>query len=57
MDIRGKKQEKGIIYRYINYTFHEFKILKRAIITETFNVDFHNKLIKFWVICSFYFSW
>ena len=33
-----KKQVKNI--------FHEFKILKKIIITETFNIDFHNKFIN-----------
>ena len=34
------------IHRSFNNTFHEFKVLKEVIITETFNVDFHNKFIK-----------
>ena len=29
----------------------DVKILKKVIITETFNVDFHNKFVKFWIIC------
>ena len=28
-------------------TIVEFKVLNKVIITDTFNVDFHNKLIKF----------
>ena len=35
------------INRYFHNTFHEYKALKKAIITETFRVDFHNKFIKF----------
>ena len=35
--------------------FHEFKVPK-VIITEIFNVDFHNKFIKFWIILIFSFS-
>ena len=37
-------------------TFHEFKALKKIISTETFNVNFHNKSIKFALFCFFYFS-
>ena len=44
------------IYRYFNNTFHEFKVLKLVIITETFNVDFHYKLIKFGLFGFLYFS-
>ena len=32
------------------------KVLKKVILTETFNVNFHNKFIKFWVILLFNFS-
>ena len=32
-------------------TKHEFKALKKVIMPETFNVDFHNKLIKFELFC------
>ena len=35
------------IYFYFNKTFHEFKVLKKVIVTETFNVDFHNKFLNF----------
>ena len=35
-------------------TFHEFQILKKVIITETFNVDFHKKIHNIWIF--FYFS-
>ena len=41
------------IYRYFNNSFHEFKVLKKVIVTETFNVDFRNKFIKFWSILFF----
>ena len=44
------------IHRYFNNTFHEFKVLKKVIITETFNVNFHNKFIKFGLFCFFRFS-
>ena len=37
------------IYCHFNKIFHEFKILKKVITTETFNVDGQNKLIKFWI--------
>ena len=43
------------INRYFNYTFHEFKVLKKVIITEAFNVDFHNKFIEFGLFRFFYF--
>ena len=43
------------IHRYFNNTFHEFKVLKKVTITETFNVDFHNKFIRFWIIWFFSF--
>ena len=39
-----------------NNIFHDFKVLKKFIITKTFNVDFHNKFIKFWIILFFNFS-
>ena len=38
------------IYRYFNNIFHEFKVMKKVIITEMFNANFHNKFIKFWII-------
>ena len=38
------------IHRYFINIFHEFKVLKKFITTETFNVDFHNKFFKFWSI-------
>ena len=44
------------IHHYFNNTFREFKVLKKVIIAETFNVDFHNKFIKFSLFCFFYFS-
>ena len=44
------------IHRYFINIFHEFKIMKKVITTETFNVDFHNKFIKFLIICFFNFS-
>ena len=31
-------------------TFHEFKVMKKVIKTETFNVNFHNIFIRFWII-------
>ena len=43
------------IHRYFNNTFHEFKIRKKVILTETFNFDFHNKFIKFGLFCFFVF--
>ena len=30
---------------HLNIIFHEFKVLKKVIKTETFNVDFHKKFI------------
>ena len=42
-----KEQEKINIHHYFKNFFHEFKSPKKDIITETFNVDFHNKFIKF----------
>ena len=36
--------------------FHEVNVLKKVIITETFNVDFHNNFIKLWIILFFNFS-
>ena len=44
------------IGRYFNNTFHEFKVLKKVIITETFNFNLDNKLIRFWIICFSNFS-
>ena len=41
---------------YFNNIFHEFKVLKKVIITKMFNVDFHNKFIKFGLFCFLYFS-
>ena len=32
---------------FFNNALHEFKILKKLIITETFNIGFHDKFIKF----------
>ena len=32
------------------------KVLKKVFRTEKFNVDFHNKFIKFGLFCFFYFS-
>ena len=43
------------IHCYFNNSFHEFKILKKIIITKMFNVDFHYKFIKFLIICFFNF--
>ena len=34
-------------HRYLKKTFHEFKVLKKVFKTEMFNVEFHNKFIKF----------
>ena len=42
------------IHRNFNNTFHEFKVLKKIVINETFNVDFHHKFIKIWIICFFF---
>ena len=33
--------------------FMNLNVLKKVITTETFNVDFHNKFIKFWIILFF----
>ena len=41
------------IHRFFNNIFHEFKALDKFITTETFNDDFHYKLIKFWIIYFF----
>ena len=41
------------IHRYFNDIFHELNILKKVITTETFNVNFHYKFIKFWIILFF----
>ena len=38
------------IHRYFNNNFHKFKVLKKIITTETFNVDSHNNFIKLWII-------
>ena len=43
------------IHYYLNNTFHEFKALKKVIKTKTYNIDFHNKFIKFGLFCFFYF--
>ena len=37
-------------YSPSNNTFQEFKVLKK-VITETFNINFHNKFIKFGSFC------
>ena len=34
---------------------YEFKVQKKVITTKTFNVDLHNKFIKFGQYCFFYF--
>ena len=39
----------------VNYTFHKFNVLKRIIISETFNVNFPNKFIEFRLFWFFYF--
>ena len=44
------------IHRYFNNILHEFKVLKKVIITEAFNVDFHNKFMKFGLFYFCYFS-
>ena len=38
------------IYRYFYNVFHEFEALKKVITTETFNIDIHNKFLKFLII-------
>ena len=38
------------IHPYFNKIVYEFKILLKVITTETFNIDFHFKFIKFWSI-------
>ena len=35
---------------YLKNTFHEFKVLKKVIKNETFNIDFHYEFIEFWII-------
>ena len=47
VEIKGETK----IHRYLNNTFHECKVLKKFIKTETFNVDFQNKIIKFGLFC------
>ena len=42
------------IHRHFNNTFHESKV-RKVIFTEKFNVDFHNKFIRFGLISFFYF--
>ena len=37
------------IHHYFNI-FDEFKILKKIITTEIYNINFHNKFLKFWII-------
>ena len=44
------------VHRYFKNFFHEFKVLKKVITIETFNEDFYDKFIKFWIICFFKFS-
>ena len=39
--------------KHFKNTFHELKVLKKVIITETFNIDFHNKLINIGLFCFF----
>ena len=51
MDVWWNRRRKESVY--FNITVHELKALKKVIITETFNVDFHNKFIKFWIILFF----
>ena len=34
-------------------TFHKSKVLKKVITTETFNVEFYNDFIKFWITLFF----
>ena len=41
------------ILRCLNSNFHEFEILKKVIITKTFNVDFLNKFIKITLFCIY----
>ena len=43
------------IHCYFNKIFNKFKVLKKVITTEMFNIDFHNKSIKFWIIIFFFF--
>ena len=35
------------------FGFYEYKVLKKFIITEMFNVELHNKFNKFWIISIF----
>ena len=41
------------IHHYFNNSFDEFKVLKKLIITEMFNINFHSKFIKFGLFCFF----
>ena len=41
------------IHCYFYKIFHEFSVLKKLILTKTFNIDFHYKFIKFWIILFF----
>ena len=41
--------------KFIN-TFHEYKVLKKVIIIETFYMDFQNKLIKFGLFFYYFHS-
>ena len=41
------------IHCYFNNIFHAFKVLKKFITTEMFNINFYNKFIKFWIISFF----
>ena len=44
------------IHHYFNKIFHEFKVLKKVFTTKMFNVDFHNKFIKFGLFYFFNFT-
>ena len=37
---------------FLNYIFHEFKVLKKVITTETFNADFQNNFFQYFFILS-----
>ena len=40
-------------FKFVKNVFLWIKVLKKVITPETFNVDFHNKFLKFWNILFF----
>ena len=43
-----------LFHHYFKNQFHEFKILKKVGTTETLNVDFHYKFVKFGIVLFVY---